>query len=66
MMSVKEIESAIQQLSEKEVSELSVWLADYRANQWDDQIARDLDEGRLDEVISQVDKQIDEGNLRPL
>ena len=54
-MSIEEIEVAIQQLSDKEVSELSVWLAAYRESLWDKQIASDLDAGRLDEILAQVD-----------
>lgn len=65
-MSIKEIESAIQQLSAKEVSELSVWLADYQASLWDDQIGRDLDAGRLDEVLDQVDAEYKAGKAKPL
>jgi hypothetical protein len=59
-MSIEEIESAIRRLSDKEVSELSVWLADYRASLWDSQIASDLDAGRLDEVLAQVDAEYDQ------
>jgi hypothetical protein len=65
-MSIKEIESAIEQLSNKEVSELSVWLADYRASLWDNQIASDLDAGRLDEVLDQVDAEYKAGKAEPL
>jgi hypothetical protein len=65
-MSIKEIESAIQQLSDKEVSELSVWLADYQASLWDNQIGRDLDAGRLDELLDQVDAEYEAGKHKPL
>jgi hypothetical protein len=65
-MSIKEIESAIQQLSDKEVSELSVWLADYQASLWDNQIGRDLDAGRLDELLDQVDAEYEAGKPKPL
>ncbi|HLR32322.1 MAG TPA: hypothetical protein VK074_07530 [Fodinibius sp.] len=58
-MSIKEIEAAIQQLSPKEVSELSVWLADHQANLWDAQIAQDLEAGRLNELLDQVNAEYD-------
>jgi hypothetical protein len=35
-MSIKEIESAITKLSSKEISELSVWFANYQADLWDE------------------------------
>ena len=65
-MSIKEIESAIQQLSPKEVSELSVWLADHQAGLWDAQIAQDLETGRLDELLDQVDEEYEAGKAKPL
>jgi hypothetical protein len=66
MMSVQEIETAIQQFSDKEVNELSVWLADYRASLWDEQIARDLDAGRLDDIAAEVDGEYEAEKAKPL
>jgi len=65
-MGIKEIETAIKELSAKEVSELSVWIADYQAGLWDAQIADDLDSGRLDEVLDQVDAEYEAGKAKPL
>ncbi|PSQ87836.1 MAG: hypothetical protein BRD42_00840 [Bacteroidetes bacterium QS_3_64_15] len=65
-MSVKEIENAITQLSPEELVELSAWLADYRAQVWDNQIERDLDAGRLDALLKEVDEEYEAGEAKPL
>ncbi len=60
-MGVKEIEKAITQLSPEELAELSAWFADYQANVWDEQIASDLDAGRFDSLLAEVDEAYDAG-----
>lgn len=65
-MSVKEIEKAITQLSPEELAELSAWLADYQAKVWDEQIERDLDAGRLDALLKEVDEEYEAGEAKPL
>jgi len=56
-MSVKQIEEAILQLSLKEVSKLTDWLIEYRAKSWDAEIEQDLEGGKLDELLDEVDKE---------
>ncbi len=56
-MNVKEIEEAILQLSLKEVSKLTDWLIEYRAKSWDAEIEQDLESGKLDELLDEVDKE---------
>lgn len=65
-MSVQEIEQAITQLSPAELAELSAWLADYQAKVWDDQIERDLETGRLDALLNEVDAEYEAGQAKPL
>lgn len=65
-MSVKEIESAIAQLPTKEVTELMSWLAEHHARLWDRQIEDDLDAGRLDALLAEVDQEYEAGLARPL
>ena len=48
------------------VAELSAWFADYQAKLWDEQIERDLDEGRLDALLEEVDAAYEAGKARPL
>ena len=65
-MSINEIETAIKQLPPEEVSELMSWLERYHAQIWDKQIADDLDAGRLDSVLAEVDKEYEAGLAKPL
>jgi hypothetical protein len=65
-MSVQELEVAIAQLPPRELAELTAWLVDYHAKVWDQQIGADLDAGRLDDVLSEVDREYKAGLARPL
>jgi hypothetical protein len=65
-MSIQEIESAITQLPATEVSALLTWLADYHGQLWDAQIEADLDSGRLDGLLAQVDAEYKAGLAKPL
>ncbi len=56
-MSVKEIEIAITQLPAHDFAELVAWFENYRAQQWDQQIAADLAAGRLDALLAQVEQE---------
>jgi hypothetical protein len=65
-MSVQEIENAITQLPPQEVEKLADWLADYRTRTWDEQIGRDLDEGRLDSFLAAAEAEYQAGKVQPL
>lgn len=65
-MSVKEIEKAITRLSAEDLAEISAWIADYRAKIWDEQIERDLEAGRLDAHLEEVDAEYKAGKAKPL
>ena len=65
-MSIIEIEVAIARLPAEEVDELMSWLEHYRAERWDKQIADDLDAGRLDSLLAEVDKEFEAGLAKPL
>lgn len=65
-MSVQEIEIAIAKLPAQDVEKLAVWLADYRSREWDEQIGRDLDEGRLDSFLAAAEAEYQAGKVRPL
>ena len=65
-MSVKEIETAITRLSINDLTELMVWLENYHAGMWDQQIAEDLEAGRLDALLDEVDKEYEAGLSQPL
>ncbi|HSP63905.1 MAG TPA: hypothetical protein VLQ90_13040 [Pyrinomonadaceae bacterium] len=60
-MSVTEIEAAITELTSKDRDELISWLAEHHARVWDKQIEEDLEAGRLDAVLAEVDKEYEAG-----
>jgi hypothetical protein len=65
-MSVKEVEIAITQLSAEDLTELIAWLENYHAQMWDKQIEEDLEAGRLDALLAEVDKEYKAGLSQPL
>ena len=65
-MTVTEIETAIEKLPPKEVSELSEWFAEFEEKIWDEQIAEDLQKGKLQNLISEAENDFAEGNCKPL
>lgn len=65
-MSILEIEAAIEQLPANEVSSLMSWLEGYHAKLWDEQIADDLDSGRLDSLLRGVEIEYEAGMATPL
>ena len=65
-MSVTEIKAAITELNPEDLSNLITWLEDYHAKAWDSEIESDLDSGRLDKVLADVDKDYEAGLAEPL
>ncbi len=65
-MSVKEIEAAIAQLSPPDLAELAAWFADYHNQVWDRQLEQDLDSGRLDNLLNEVEAEYKSGQAKPL
>jgi len=65
-MSVKEIEKALIELPPGELDALLARVEECRADAWDKQIEDDLDAGRLDALLGEVDKESEAGLARPL
>ena len=65
-MSVKEIEAAITKLPAQDVTALMSWLAEHHAAIWDKQIEADLEAGRLDALLAEVDQEYEAGLAKPL
>ena len=65
-MSIQEIEAAITRLPAQELAELMTWMADHQAQRWDEQVEDDLEAGRLDRLLDEVDGEIDAGLSQPL
>ncbi len=65
-MSIKEIEAAIARLPAQELAELMTWLEEHHAQVWDKQIEDDLEAGRLDNLLAEVDGEYESGLSQPL
>jgi hypothetical protein len=65
-MTLEDMEVAIRNLSPKELDELMAWFEEYYAQVWDKQIEEDANSGRLDQLLSDVDKEYDSGLSKPL
>ena len=62
MVTVEEIKEAIAVLPESEFANLRNWLTEEDWKKWDDQISRDSEEGKLDFLIKEANKE----NLKEL
>jgi hypothetical protein len=63
MSTVAEIESAIQKLDSKQLTELSTWFEEFVAKAWDDQIEADAKAGKLDHFKDEIAKDRAAGKL---
>jgi len=61
VMGIREIEKAIAQLPVEDLDRLASWLEEYRARMWDKQLQEDLEAGRLDAVLAEVDEEYNAG-----
>lgn len=62
-MTVQELEKAIAKLSPEE---LCAWFRERDQEEWDRQIARDCEAGKLDKLIAQAKRDYAAGNGREL
>jgi hypothetical protein len=62
-VSIDQIKEAIGQLSFKERAELAAWLHGWKDDDWDEQMKRDIANGKLDQVLREVDDDIQSGRL---
>jgi hypothetical protein len=65
-ISIEEIESAIENLSPDEFSELSKWFEEFEERMWDKKITRDLESGKLQSLINEAEKDFVDGKCEPL
>ena len=54
MTGVKDIESAVAQLSAEELAAFRVWFAEFDATQWDAELEDDVSAGRLDALAEEA------------
>jgi hypothetical protein len=65
-VSLAEIKSAIEQLSFEERAQLAAWLHGWKDDDWDEQMKRDIADGKLDDVVREVEEDIKAGRLRDM
>jgi hypothetical protein len=63
-VSLAEIKSAIEQLPFEQRAELAAWLRGWKDDEWDEQMKRDVTDGKLDDVLREVEDDIKAGRLR--
>ncbi len=66
MSTVDEIEIAVSKLSPEEQVRFRHLFFEFDAGEWDKQIERDVDAGRLDQLAEQALKHLQEGRCTPL
>ena len=57
-VSIDQIKEAIGQLSFAERAELAAWLHGWKDDDWDEQMKRDIANGKLDHVLREIDEDI--------
>jgi hypothetical protein len=65
-VSLGENKTAIEQLSFEERAQLAAWLHGWKDDEWDEQMKRDVAEGRLDDVLREVEDDVAAGRLRDM
>lgn len=63
-MSRAEIKTAIEKLSFEQRAELAAWLHDWKDDEWDEQMKRDIASGKLDDILGEVEEDIKAGRVR--
>jgi hypothetical protein len=66
MITLVDIEAAIQKLPERDIRQLSGWLQSYMEEMWDRQIEADLLSGKLDYLIACAEADISANRVKHL
>jgi len=66
MATVKDIETAVTDLSKKELSQFRKWFEDFDAAEWDQQFEEDVKSGRLNNIAKEALKDFQEGKFKEL
>ena len=65
-MTVQELEKAVAKLSPQELAEFRAWFLQFDLDEWDRQIARDSDAGRLDKFAEEAIADYKAGRVKEL
>ena len=64
-MSVEELKAEIQKLDEAAFADLRYWMNTLDDDEWDEQIRRDAESGKLDAVFAEADAEYRQGRTLP-
>ena len=65
-MSIDQIKEAVEKLSVEERAEFAAWFHGWNDDEWDEQMKRDVADGKLDDVLREVEDDIKAGRLRDM
>lgn len=65
-MIIKEIEKAVVSLPPGELAEFAEWFEEFQAEAWDKRIEKDLEQGPLENLISEAESDFEAGRCEPL
>jgi len=66
MLTVEEIQAAIESLSEEEYARLRAWFSERDWDEWDEEIMKDSEAGKLDFLIHEALEEKRKGTLNEL
>jgi len=66
IMTITEIQKAVENLSISEQKKLFNWIDEYRENKWDQQIENDFDNGKFNNLIEQAKREFKQGKCQKL
>ncbi len=66
MTNLEEIENAVSSLSPESIAEFRAWFEIFDAQQWDNKISLDAENGNLDEVVRQSIDDYNAGKISEL
>ena len=66
MTTATEIEQAVEQLSQEELTRFRAWFAEFDAAEWDRQLERDVSNGRLDALADEALSELRQGRCTDL
>lgn len=66
MSTVAEIENALKKLPLKDARTVAAWLQSYLDEQWDAQLKRDIEAGKLEHLAKEAQAHYEAGRTKPL
>jgi hypothetical protein len=65
MMTVKELEKAVTELSKEDLADFRRWYREFDAERWDEELERDVAAGKLDWLLEEAKADVAAGRVTP-